>query len=296
MQSKVRVAASSNSLLRTKTNLADMPPGHDQEATASGGKQARGLPCASRRSRNPKRKTRGSNSPTPNSRKKQKPGRGSQAAANSGYDSGSEDEPDELEGAETEMRQIRICDVGRDYYEVAFRSINQLCCKDINKAWIRVGQPKKQTSHPYNGGKTSTERSLREYEYLGHYSMPDYWPSDVNWQAGWGCRHREPDHVRKAGQFLCEHVPNSVLTSHLERLILLIHLLRSQGKGFEHGDFSIDKLKQATTGIHLECKKNWKPEYVERLEEIYWVREKEIKFERGEIGEFPLLGGVPFLY
>ena len=293
MQLKVRVTASSNSLLRTTTNLADTLPGYDQEVTASGGKQARGLLCSSLHSRNPKRKTRGSNSPIPSSRKKQKPGRGSQAAVNSGYDSESEDERDELEGAETEMRQIRICDVGHDYYEVAFRSISQLCCKDINKAWIRVGQPRKQTSHPYNGGKTDTERSLAEHHYLGHYSMPDYWPSDKNWQAGWGCRHREPDHVRKAGQSLCEHVPNSVLTSHLERLILLIHLLRSQGKGFEDGDFSIDKLKQATAGIHLECKTNWKPESVERLEEIYWVREKEIKFELGEIGEFPSTRGRP---
>lgn len=287
MHSKVRVAASSNSLFRTTTNLADTLPGHDQEVTASGDRQARGLPCAIRHGRNPKRKTRGSNSPTPSSRKKQRPVRGSQAAVNSGYDSESEDEPDELEGAETEMRQIRICDVGHDYYEVAFRSINQLCCKDINKAWIRVGQPKKQTSHPYNGGKTSTEKSQAEHGYLGHYSMPDYWPSDENWTVGWGCRHREPDHVRKSGQSVRELVPNSVLISHVERLILLVHLLRSQGKGFKDGDFSIDKLKQATAGIHLECeRKTWKPEYVERLEEIYWVREKEMKFENGEIGEF----------
>lgn len=212
MQSKVRVAASFPSLLWTTTNLADTLPGRDQEVTASEGKQARGLPCASCHIQKPKRKTRGSKSPTPISRKKQKARRGNHAAGNSGNDSESEDEPDELEGAETEMRQIRICDVGHDYYEVAFRSINQLCCKDINKAWIRICHPRKQTSHPYNGGKTNTERSLKDHDYKGHYTMPDYWPSDDGWKESWGCRHKEPDHVKKPGQSVCELVPNSVLT------------------------------------------------------------------------------------
>lgn len=291
MMSKVSIAAFYHRLLRMVTNLADTLPGHNREITASAGKQAHGLRCASRYARNTKRKKEGSASPAPtiSSRKRQKHVRNKHADSDSGHDTESEDEPDEpdeLEGAETEMRQIRICDVLKDYYEVAFRCINQLCCKDISKAWIHLGQPRKQTSHPYNGGKSSVERSKEEHDYLGHYSMPDYWPSDANWKAGWGCRHREPDHVKKAGQSVCELVPTSVLTSHLERLILLIHLLRSQGKGYQDGDFSIEKLRRATAGIHLKCVKNWKSEYVDRLEEIYWVREKEMEFERGEIGWF----------
>lgn len=88
----------------------------------------------------------------------------------------------------------------RLYYDNALRSISQLVCKGIVKAWIKVCHPKKQTTHPYNGGKTGGERSRAEYGYLGHYTMPDYWPSDENWLMGWGCRHREPDHVKKAGQ------------------------------------------------------------------------------------------------
>ena len=266
------------------TNRADTLPGDIQEATASGGRQACGLPCASR---NPKRKKeRGSNSPTPTSRKKPKPVRNSRDAINPSDNSESEDEIDELEGAEIEMRELKIRDVRDNYYIVAYRSISQLCCKDTVKAWIRVGQPRKQTTHPYNGGKSSRERSLAEYNYPGHYSMPDYWPSDEDWQVGRGCRHREPDHVKKLGQSVCELVPASVLTSQLERLILLVHLLRSEGKGYTDGDFSLDKLKQATANIHLECGKNWKPEYVDRLKEIYWVRGQEMKFELGEMGEF----------
>lgn len=76
-----------------------------------------------------------------------------------------------------------------------------------------------------------------------------------------------------------------MLTSHLERLILLVHLIRSQGKGFEDGDFNLETLKQSTESIHLESgRKHWKPEYVDRLNEIYRVREQEMQYERGEIG------------
>ena len=76
-----------------------------------------------------------------------------------------------------------------------------------------------------------------------------------------------------------------MLTSPLERLLLLVHLLRSQDKGFRDGDFSLDKMKQSTQGIHLECEKNWTPRHVDRLKEIYYVRGKEMQYERGQIGE-----------
>ena len=209
-----------------------------------------------------------------------------------GDNSDSEDEIDELEGAETETHQMRIGDAYLFYYEIAFRVINQLACKDIGKAWIKVGHPRKQTTHPYNGGKKygkyGSERSKAEYGYIGHFTRPDYWPSDEGWQdpKNNACRHKEPDHVKKPGQSVCGLAPNPALTSNLERLILLVHLLRSQFKGFVDGDFSLDKLRKSTNGIHLEYEENWTTESLERLEEIYRVREKEMEFERGECGEF----------
>lgn len=204
----------------------------------------------------------------------------------SGHDSDSEDEEDELEGAETETVGIRIADVHLLYYDIAFRSISQLCCKDIAKAWIRICHPKKQTSHPYNGGKSNVQLSLAEYGYLGHFTKPDYWPSDENWSLGWGCRHRESDHVKKPGQSAYELLRGLVLTYHLERLILLLHLLRVEKKNLKDGDFSLDKMKQSTEGIHLECGKHWTTKCVERLKEIYRIRDLEMQFKRGEIGEF----------
>ncbi|CAD6563873.1 MAG: hypothetical protein ASARMPREDX12_000123 [Alectoria sarmentosa] len=228
--------------------------GFDREDVLSESGQTRGMPRAGRHRprRTPKRKRRSSNSPSPAVRTKRRPVKNRRVAINSGYDSESEDEPDELEGAETEMQWMRVADVHLHYYDIAFRSINQLACKDIAKAWIRICHPKKQTTHPYNGGgRSDVPRSIAEYGYLGHFTKPDYWSRDEDWQA--------------------------------ERLLLLVHLVRSQDKGFRDGDFSLDKMKQSTQGIHLEFEKHWTPRHVDRLKEIYYVRGKEMQYERGQI-------------
>ncbi|KAL9072785.1 MAG: hypothetical protein Q9161_003326 [Pseudevernia consocians] len=245
----------------------------DQKKLASKSGRARGLPSASHHThgRTSTKKWKGSSSPSLHARLKRQTIKNRRAAIMAGDNSDSDDEIDELEGAETETYQMRIGDVYPFYYEIAFRVINQLACKDIGKAWIKVGHPRKQTTRPYNGGKKGgkygSDRSKAEYGYIGHFTRPDYWPSDEGWQdpKNNACRHKEPDHVKRP-----------------ERLILLVHLLRSQFKGFVDGDFSLDKLRKSTDGIHLQYEKNWTTESLERLEEIYRVREKEMEFERGE--------------
>jgi len=62
------------------------------------------------------------------------------------------------------------------FLETRFRQLQQLCCKIVAKAWIKVIEPKKQTRFPYNRGDES---------------KPDWWPEDV--------RHKEPDHLMKPG-------------------------------------------------------------------------------------------------
>ena len=76
------------------------------------------------------------------------------------------------------------------------------------------------------------------------------------------------------------------LISHPERLLLLVHLLRSQNKGFKDGVFTLDKMAKSTKGIHLEYPGRWTTQCVERLKEIYRVRAMEMKYEAGEIGKF----------
>ena len=77
-----------------------------------------------------------------------------------------------------------------------------------------------------------------------------------------------------------------MLTFGPERIRLLTHLLRSQHRNFKHGNFDLKRLKQSTANFHLEGGKHWTPEVIERLEEVYWIRDKEMQFERKEIGEF----------
>lgn len=105
---------------------------------------------------------------------------------------------DELELAETEMKPVKVGEVQVVYYDKAFRSINQIACKYIGKRWLKTCHPKKQTSNPYNGGKLGKE-SMEKFGYMGGLTKPDYWPSDHGWRSGQGCRHREPDHVKKLG-------------------------------------------------------------------------------------------------
>ena len=186
--------------------LADM----DHKDVLSEGGQAGGSPRAGRQGRTAKRKRRGSRSPPPTVRTKRRTVGKRQAAVASGRNPVNEDEDEgerreedranTSDGAETETEQMKIRDVKLYYYYFAFCSTNQLVCKDISKAWIRLCHPKKQSTHPYNGGKSSSKRSEAEFYYKGHFSAPDYWPFDEGWQNGRGCRHLEPDHLKKPGQ------------------------------------------------------------------------------------------------
>ena len=177
-------------------------------------RQTRSLPRATPHGRTPRRNRRGSSSTTSALPIKRRSNRKRRARSYSDSDSEDEDETDVLEGVETEMQRVKVSDLHHKYYTTAFRSINQLCCKDISKAWICVCHPKKQTTHPYNGGRTGS-RSESEFRYLGHYTAPDYWPSDENWDGlpvPSGCRHREPDHVKKPGGSFYELDTKLVLT------------------------------------------------------------------------------------
>ena len=169
------------------------------------------LPRAGPHSRTPRRKRRDSSSttsPLPTKRQSIRKRRaGSYSDSESESESEDEDKDEDkdetvlLDGIETEMKWVKVSDLHHEYYTTAFRAINQLCCKDISKAWIRLCHPKKQTTHPYNGGKTG-RKSKSEFRYQGHYTAPDYWPSDENWDGlpvPSGCRHKEPDHVKKPG-------------------------------------------------------------------------------------------------
>lgn len=100
------------------------------------------------------------------------------------------DQDDGYAGAGTLQKQIMVGDeeAMKHYYLTRFKQIQQIPCKSIAKAWIKLIEPKKQVKHPYNGGKKA--RRMGVLKNGGELTRPDWWPKR-------GCPHKEPDHQRK---------------------------------------------------------------------------------------------------
>ena len=97
-------------------------------------------------------------------------------------------------GLKTVRRSVKMGEelVLREYYRAKFEEMQQVPCKVIVKAWIKLIQRKKQSDNPYNGGKKA--RALGYTENGGEVTAPLWWaPLDL-------CRHREPDHLVMDGK------------------------------------------------------------------------------------------------
>lgn len=70
-------------------------------------------------------------------------------------------------------------------YDQRFRGLQQTACKLIAKAWVKLVEPKKQSTHPYTG---SDEKA------------PDWWPKPWGTTRDEKVRHKEPDHLYKKGK------------------------------------------------------------------------------------------------
>ncbi|OAX83616.1 hypothetical protein ACJ72_02016 [Emergomyces africanus] len=133
------------------------------------------------------------------------------------------------------------------YYSESFRAFQQINCRQIAKAYIKLIEPRKQAKHPYNGGKAGPGETKDPEK-----TKPEWWPADVI--------HKEPDHLKK-----------------IPRIKLLIHIFRNLRKS--HG-ITARALKAAGE----EAQKQSRPtEKASILDEIYRVREEEERYERGEI-------------
>ncbi|PGH32332.1 hypothetical protein GX50_04869 [[Emmonsia] crescens] len=133
------------------------------------------------------------------------------------------------------------------YYAESFKAFQQINCRQIAKAYIKLIEPRKQAKHPYNGGKAGPGET-RDPEK----TKPEWWPADVI--------HKEPDHLKK-----------------IPRVKLLIHIFRNLSKS---QGITAQKLKDAGE----EAQKQSRPaEKASILDEIYRVREEEERYERGEI-------------
>ncbi|EAU36686.1 predicted protein [Aspergillus terreus NIH2624] len=129
----------------------------------------------------------------------------------------------------------------RRYYEKAFESLQQINCRILAKAYIKLVEPRKQVNYPYNGRKIIQGTSQ---QFDPEFTKPAWWPAGVT--------HREPDHLLKA-----------------ERIRLLVHILCE----LRHSHaITVDKLKEADQSIRRQI---LPAERLQVLDEIYTVREEE---------------------
>ncbi|KAL2860784.1 DUF2841 domain-containing protein [Aspergillus lucknowensis] len=137
----------------------------------------------------------------------------------------------------------------RKYYEMAFECFQQLNCRVIAKAFVKLVEPRKQVNHPYNGRRT-VAGSIQELN--PELTKPKWWPSGVT--------HKEPDHLGKP-----------------ERVRLLVHILCELRESHR---ITAERLKEAgqdvrrqiTPGVRLQV-----------LDEIYYVRGMEELYLDGKI-------------
>ncbi|KAI9045598.1 DUF2841 domain-containing protein [Aspergillus affinis] len=132
-------------------------------------------------------------------------------------------------------------DLLRRYYEMAFENFQQLNCRAIAKAFVKLVEPRKQVNHPYNGRSTAAGMSQRVDPEL---TKPQWWPE--------GIRHREPDHLLK-----------------FERIRLLVHILCELR---ESHNITSEKLKDAGQDVRRGIVPE---ERLQVLDEIYYVRDME---------------------
>lgn len=95
----------------------------------------------------------------------------------------------------------------KKYYERAFEVFQQLNCRVIAKAYIRMVEPRKQVHHPYNGRLPGGGNAPEQLD--PEATKPPWWPAGVT--------HREPDHLLKGGKSLPEIESKSSFTEVLDR-------------------------------------------------------------------------------
>ncbi|QKX57500.1 uncharacterized protein TRUGW13939_04614 [Talaromyces rugulosus] len=148
---------------------------------------------------------------------------------------------------------IRVDDEQRlkKYYEKAFEAFQQLNCRIIAKAFIKLVEPRKQVNYPYNGRRSSPGADP-EIQPDPEMTKPPWWPA--------GVKHKEPDHLLKG-----------------ERIKLLVHLLRNLGHSH---DITAEKLREAGQDVRRSISP---PERLQILDEVYSVRHMEERYLRGDI-------------
>ncbi len=179
--------------------------------------------------------------------------------------------------------QTHDMEIGNDgqvyaYYFVRFKDMQQSACRIVGKAFVKLMEPKKQTHHPYTKGDKKA---------------PPWWPNTT----GDNCvRHKEPDHLRKPGNYLSVVNHDWYNNCMSERIRLLVHILKMIIKPAEKQCLTAQKLKlnvKALEAATVQVMSSWfadkeHPENEQKrpfLKEIFKVATIQERYKNGEIGQ-----------
>ncbi|OBT92686.1 hypothetical protein VE01_09686 [Pseudogymnoascus verrucosus] len=144
-----------------------------------------------------------------------------------------------------------------DVYRQCLKDMQQNGCKVLGKAWVKLLEPKKQSTYPYTKGASK---------------RPPWWPAMTGPNK---IRHKEPDHLHKR-----------------ERIILLMHIL---GLVVNQDSKSQARLRGVTVAkleeVTREAMATWfadreKPKNAEKrgfLTQLFRVLYNEERYRRGEL-------------
>ena len=161
------------------------------------------------------------------------------------------------------------------YYFVRLKDMQQLACKVIGKAFVKLVEPKKQTHYPYTKGDEKA---------------PPWWPNTT----GNNCvRHKEPDHLLKPGKYLSVVNHDRYANCISGRIRLLIHILKMIIDPAEKQCLTAQKLKlnvKALEAATMEVMSTWfadkeHPENEQKrpfLKEIFKVASIQERYKNGD--------------
>ncbi|KAL5351007.1 hypothetical protein ACLOAV_004581 [Pseudogymnoascus australis] len=144
-----------------------------------------------------------------------------------------------------------------NFYHKCFQDMLQSGCKVMGKAWVKLLEPRKQSTYPYTKGEEK---------------RPPWWPATTGPNQ---IRHKEPDHLHKR-----------------ERIILLIHILslivsQDPNSPARKNKIDVAKLKRVTN----RAMASWfadkeKPNNAKKrghLVQLFCVLHNEERYRRGEL-------------
>lgn len=173
---------------------------------------------------------------------------------------------------ELDLRSKRLISLGdkhflRCYYIKVFENLQQTNCRVIAKVYVKLVEPHKQVRYPYNGRKIAAGHV---HELSPNETKPPWWPS--------GVRHREPDHLLKAGRVKCYRLYYYGTNFSTERIRLLVNILCELPASY---GVTAQKLKAAEQPVRRHI---LPVERIHLLDELYYVREMEESFLAGSVG------------